>query len=273
MSPKTHRYFLIGILAVAGIAVLSCIAILTLGSSLRDRMDICISIAFSVGFCLLLAFAALTALDRPYWKYPAGIGMTLAVLSIIIFPICIVVEAYATSRNQSLWRWPATCMLSASLFCLVPWVGAMRIKSLGRLLQLLAIASMLGSYAIFLSMIWDWIHGGEEMDVLLFTFFILTGGSSVATFALYKFFGLKLPDPLTTIDQTLFVCPRCLKEQELPMGESHCVACKLQFKIEVEEPKCPNCGYSLRALTHPICPECGRTIVPNPVPAEVLPSI
>ncbi len=95
---------------------------------------------------------------------------------------------------------------------------------------------------------------------------ILTGTGLFAVFLTYRFFGLKVPDPLSAIDQKIFLrCPRCLKEQDVPVGESHCMACRLRITVDIEEPKCPKCGYNLRALTRPICPECGASIVPEEV--------
>jgi len=53
-------------------------------------------------------------------------------------------------------------------------------------------------------------------------------------------------------------CPRCSEWQDVPAGDSKCRSCGLKFRIEIEEPRCAQCGYLLWRLTERRCPECGR---------------
>lgn len=53
-------------------------------------------------------------------------------------------------------------------------------------------------------------------------------------------------------------CPRCTELQTVSAGGSRCHACGLRFRIEVEEPRCPQCDYVLWGLPARRCPECGR---------------
>jgi len=41
---------------------------------------------------------------------------------------------------------------------------------------------------------------------------------------------------------------------------SQCEACHVVIKVNVEEPKCATCGYSLLMLQSGICPECGTPV-------------
>lgn len=66
----------------------------------------------------------------------------------------------------------------------------------------------------------------------------------------------------------LLTCPRCLTMQEVDTGPSRCRKCRLRFQIEIEEPRCPGCGYLLHELTSPKCPECGRGLDPEELPAN-----
>jgi hypothetical protein len=52
-------------------------------------------------------------------------------------------------------------------------------------------------------------------------------------------------------------CPRCMTPQTVQAGTSHCAACGLKFRIEIEEPRCAKCDYLLWQLPERRCPECG----------------
>jgi hypothetical protein len=58
-------------------------------------------------------------------------------------------------------------------------------------------------------------------------------------------------------DRVKLGCPRCSKPQDLPLGRSVCTDCGMGIHIEIEDTKCLKCGYTLRGLTQPMCPECG----------------
>lgn len=55
-------------------------------------------------------------------------------------------------------------------------------------------------------------------------------------------------------------CPRCRKEQTLPLGEGSCSECKLIIHTRVEVPTCPQCGYDVSMIKADKCPECGAGI-------------
>ncbi|MBX3406641.1 MAG: zinc ribbon domain-containing protein [Phycisphaeraceae bacterium] len=55
-------------------------------------------------------------------------------------------------------------------------------------------------------------------------------------------------------------CPRCRKEQTLPLGEAACIECRLIIHTRVEVPSCPQCGYDVSMLKADKCPECGAGI-------------
>lgn len=55
-------------------------------------------------------------------------------------------------------------------------------------------------------------------------------------------------------------CPRCTKEQTLPLGEAACSECRLIIKTALEVPACRQCGYDISMIKGDKCPECGAGI-------------
>jgi MFS family permease len=55
-------------------------------------------------------------------------------------------------------------------------------------------------------------------------------------------------------------CPRCTKEQTLPLGQASCTECRLIIKTAVEVPACRQCGYDISMIKGDKCPECGAGI-------------
>ncbi|MFN0011493.1 MAG: hypothetical protein ACKVS8_07600 [Phycisphaerales bacterium] len=65
---------------------------------------------------------------------------------------------------------------------------------------------------------------------------------------------------LLTISLT---CPRCGNKGSTPVGASRCSGCGLLFSIQLAEPRCVTCEYSLLDIRGGVCPECG-TPIPDP---------
>lgn len=72
-------------------------------------------------------------------------------------------------------------------------------------------------------------------------------------------------EPLKDMPMAITViCPRCRRKTKVALGEGHCDACRLRIEINVEEPRCPECGYLLYKLASDVCPECGTSIQSGP---------
>ena len=90
---------------------------------------------------------------------------------------------------------------------------------------------------------------------------ILAGLGTVSLPILYRLYGEHNPtSPVSTELKMEMVCPRCGEGQTIPAGDSACGKCGLKFRLEIEEPRCPGCGYLLYQLTSRQCPECGRVV-------------
>jgi hypothetical protein len=69
--------------------------------------------------------------------------------------------------------------------------------------------------------------------------------------------------PLTDMPLAVTViCPRCKRKAKVPLGSGACGACGLRIQLNIEEPRCPECGYLIYKLTSDRCPECGTSIQP-----------
>jgi hypothetical protein len=122
-----------------------------------------------------------------------------------------------------------------------------------------------------LGMIWwfDWIERYIDDDILargMGVLCILTACGSVITPILWKVQAMRRAGSVESVPLEVKInveCPRCHSMQALQTGPSHCAACGLHIKLEVEEPveepRCV-CGYLLYHLASDRCPECGRAV-------------
>ena len=54
-------------------------------------------------------------------------------------------------------------------------------------------------------------------------------------------------------------CPRCEFSQRIPVGGARCARCRLEIRVNLEEPRC-SCGFLLYRFSGDVCPECGRPV-------------
>lgn len=77
----------------------------------------------------------------------------------------------------------------------------------------------------------------------------------------------KVPQPLvrTDLKEITVHCPACGTKQTTPLSKGKCGKCGLIIRVEVEEPRCPECNYLLHMLESDRCPECGTLVRPAPI--------
>ena len=99
----------------------------------------------------------------------------------------------------------------------------------------------------------------EALPALL-VLIMLTGCGTLCTILLHWLGTLHRTDAVTTPLVLTLTCPRCGRSQEWAAGRGRCASCGLVVRIEIEEERCPRCGYSLYRLTSDRCPECGAPV-------------
>jgi len=268
MKPQIKRIILIALLTITGLATLAILASCFLFNSDYRSEEFVMLSGMGLGFLVLISFAAFSCLYHHIWKFPALAGMIVSTLLMFLHPLVALMGTTRSSYNDPLFhlisRLDGTGFTLAGLLCLIPFVMAPNIKLLGRLLQLAVTASYLLIGIFFQIIIWNEDLLGRDMVKFIFALFIFAIAGSIAISLLNKFFGIKIKVPVTYSSTTLHLqCPRCQTFQNLPEGDSTCQSCKLKFKIEIEEPTCPKCGYNLYYLTVPRCPECGTMLAPG----------
>lgn len=258
------KVFLLMLLGLAGLATVITVGMLLLSSSSRAADDAMMS-AMSAGYFLLMSFAAFMAFDRKGLRWVAFLGCAVGAMMIVGVPVGMWwLEKALYARDYVLrdliGELIGTGFVLAGWLCLVPFVLAPRGKIALTVLQIFTAFSIFVSFLLLLIMLWT-RNGDRLFERLVPASFVLSGAGILAVFVLNKFFGIKVKDVLTTVGQLIFLkCPRCQREQEIPIGDAACKFCQLKFRIEVEEPRCPKCGYNLHQLTRPICPECGSPL-------------
>jgi hypothetical protein len=150
-----------------------------------------------------------------------------------------------------------------SLLAMTRFSNAMRWIRLASLLLILLLATQV-TVAIITEL--DSDLGGRIMAANA----ILASLGTLTLPILNKLYGSKNPtDAVSTKLEMEIICPRCRAHQTIAAGDSACSNCRLKFRLEIEEPRCPGCGYLLYQLTSPRCPECGREVPMAVGPADI----
>ena len=158
--------------------------------------------------------------------------------------------------------------VSASAALLSP-----RLRSVGFWIQITTVALIAGGFIMEQPLMW-FLYREEFLWKMWGISLILSFAGLITTPIIARFFTIKTDEELTALTRTLHLtCPRCLTPQDMLVGESRCSHCKLKFKLEVEEPRCPKCNYILHGLTQPRCPECGDMFSSEELSAQSTPSI
>ncbi|MCL2640156.1 MAG: hypothetical protein FWD53_04865 [Phycisphaerales bacterium] len=282
MKPQTKRYILIALMAITGLATLGIIAVFFLASGYRTEEFVALAGA-GLGFLVLISFAATTTFDHSFWKWPALVGMSIAAITMFIHPFWAFLEtnrvysastapSYDNSLLHIIERVNGIGFTLAGLLCLTAFIMTPNIKFLGRLLQPAVTLSYLAICVCIHILMWSRHYPGRDFDKFFVSCIIFAIAGTIAISILNKFFGIKIKNPVTYSSTTLYLqCPRCRTFQDLSEGESACLSCKLKFKIEVEEPVCPTCGYNLHMLTSSRCPECGTVFRLENTPTVLAP--
>jgi hypothetical protein len=263
---RVKQGFLVVFLGVTAVAAVGIVG-LQMTESWRGSSEL-IDAAMGMGILLLGSFAAFASFNRKWLRPVAVAGWLAAGIMLLVLPAWAGFEHFH-GRGWSygsllIEQIVASGMVVACMVCYIPVVLLPRLGYLGRLVQMASAVLFATGGAICLAMIWDWIGFSPSWEAVLQAACVAGTAGALSAFATGKLSALKAQDPMTDIATTMRVfCPRCGRDQEVGMGDSACTGCKLWFVIEMEEPRCENCGYNLHKLEAERCPECGWTVGPR----------
>lgn len=91
---------------------------------------------------------------------------------------------------------------------------------------------------------------------------ILSACGTLALVILYRINQRAIPATLKSgeLGPVIVICPVCQRKESVSNGLQVCGGCGLRIHVQVEEPRCLACGYSLLMLKSDRCPECGATV-------------
>ena len=219
--------------------------------------------AATVGLYSLVAMVCAIAIERSRRRRDAtvaGVGIALAVLA-----MAIVVYAIWTPW---FWMddWIAKTAFSATLLSVnathLALYAPARLAGAGRWIKRAAVVLATLFCVIFAILVWP--EPDEEIVLrAMGALGILALLTSAITPIAWKMQAMRRKDhatPTMRADVRVRVtCPRCQCDQTIPLGRAKCSRCRLEFRLEIEEPRC-DCGYPYLGLRAEHCPECGRPI-------------
>ena len=276
--PQFKRIYLMVLLSLVAVATTITIGAIFLAGRPFMYDSILVS-AIGVGFMILMSFAALPAMEKRGLRWVAAIGAILSGAMILVLPpFMLWTSEYRFVRGMSpderqlrdfLGDMIGTGMVWAAFLCLIAFIYTPRLNLFGKVLQIGTLVAMTVATAMFMGLIWLEDRGMlQDVENTFLAAMVLSVAGVLAVLVIGRFITVRVPDVLSTVGETIHLqCPRCKKFQDLALGSGHCSGCRLRISVEVEEPRCPKCGYNLHQLTRPICPECGEQLSPQVAPA------
>ncbi len=258
----------------------------------------------ALGTWVLAAALGLLAIAtwRPFWSSVAE-QVLLSDVSIASFSVVMLACAYLLQRRGwtvirlaglvfsaiamgmnllGIWGnlpWLRSYDLARCAAAVAAWGGLML------LLELMQLARLEGSWvwlrrgtgvaatslAVAMTALFVLEYSSVGMILLLVAAATLAGCGILCTLALHWLTSTRPRHTCVTTPLTVsLTCPRCQETQPIAAGRSTCRKCRLVFHFEIEEERCPKCGYLLYKLVSDRCPECGTPIF-TPPPAALTP--
>lgn len=258
---QLKRLFLLGMAGSLTVAALAGVYALTFGQFGEMEWRI-IATTLSVGLFCLAALGAAVVLDRGRWRPAMMLTLGLCALGLVVYVGVIWLyehlERIGYFNDAFIFR---TMFVLGVWAVALPYMGllalAPRTAGLLRWARLLSIV-FVGLLAFNLTAVVVWeIAAIRSLGVMA----ILAALGTISVPILVRV--QRIDSMMQTESTPLAVqltCPRCLCTQRVQAGHSRCTSCRLKFRIEIEEPRCPGCNYLLHMLAEPVCPECGRTL-------------
>ncbi|MEE9211169.1 MAG: zinc ribbon domain-containing protein [Phycisphaeraceae bacterium] len=273
---KVKRAFLLGVVASFALAALLGIWVLVFESFFNIEEEVFSTLGSVVLFCLP-ALAASAMLEKRHWPVVMIFDVVLC-LAGLVFYLMVIWDIGPWTYWSNYWLSDTTwkIMLLAAIWAVAfPWaalLGRTAFRNWYHWIRLVSIVVVLATAAaISVAVVFE--IDEDPVLKLLGVLGILTALGTISLPILYKVHGI---DRVAQIESTplelKITCPRCLLEQTVTSGYSRCRRCRLKFRIEIEEPRCPKCNYLLYQLTAPRCPECGQALAPDEMQQLTTPS-
>ncbi len=192
--------------------------------------------------------------ERRVLRPLAGAGLAAVIIGCVMLLTCI----WASETDSELFvRLTAVAAIAAGSFahtCLLVRVPAARTMGqiLAATLGCVWSVALLGSFMILAKVEHEWAWR------MLGALAVLDATGTLSLLILARLRKVDDVERLETTPARLELrCPRCTRSQTVAAGASHCTACGLKFRIEIDEPRCAKCDYLLWNLPERRCPECG----------------
>lgn len=252
---RWSRIFLLGVIGTLSLAALMGLAAVV-SVRVNERL---------IGTDLIISLFSLTCLGaslprhRGPWRW-AAIGTYIVSAIGLVLTLLLIWDTFEYPASEPVARtagimatWaialPAMLLLAMTRFANALWSV--------RIVTLVLIALLAGEITAAVLLELD----EEIIGRIIAGNAILAALGTVSLPILYRLYGVHNPTtPVSTELKMEMVCPRCGERQTIPAGDSACKKCGLKFRLEIEEPRCPGCGYLLYKLESGQCPECGRAV-------------
>jgi hypothetical protein len=280
---KLIRVFLIGVIASLSLAALLGIYLFLGGWGLGSHDESLIFSTLTLALFSLTSLGAGIVMDRgsPLWRWGMIPAFAVSAVGAVVYLSSF---WFLGELVKDWWGWEGREVLHRAMGVIAVWAVALPLAGLlgltrfGNALTWVRGLSIALVYALALTITALIVLGfGTHEELLgrgLGVLSILTLLGLIITPILYRVHGIdRVAKPESTPLTMKITCPRCLREQTISTGRSRCENCRLRFALEIEEPRCPKCGYLLHNLTLPRCPECGTAMGAEELPPPVLEDI
>lgn len=201
------------------------------------------------------AIPTVALLDKRRWRVVAWLSLVACVAS---FFMCLGMVWFARELGNDFERWTIAAVIIAGSFAHTCLLGFVRTTPLSLWVLRGTLASM-WTFAIL--SVWAVLKQLQpDLHIrLIGAAGVLDICGNLVLVILSRLNKVRQVEGLESTEKQIeLICPRCAKQQLLTSGAAECSDCGLRFRIEIEEPRCPGCGYLLWQLPERRCPECGR---------------